>query len=211
MYIKYPRTYHFPFSPGATSDDKILSTMDDLYGREVVVTEKMDGECTTIHSSGYTHARSIDSRSHESRDWVKRFANQIAHNIPPGWRICGENLYAQHSLPYDDLLSYFYGFSIWDDHNDCLNWYDTVYLFEELGITTVPVLYRGPFIEKKIIQLTEDLDLTKQEGLVVRITNTFNMADFSTVVAKWVRREHVQTDDHWMNQPVIPNKLRQKK
>ena len=45
---KYPRTYHVPWSPGATSDDKKLPEQwfyaDGWAGSEIVITEKMDGE-----------------------------------------------------------------------------------------------------------------------------------------------------------------------
>lgn len=30
----------------------------------------------------------------------------------------------------------------------------------------------------------------------------------ATQVGKWVRANHVQTDDHWMHQAVVPNKLK---
>jgi hypothetical protein len=38
--VKYPRTYHSPWSPGATSDDRILPNMENFIGRRVIVTEK---------------------------------------------------------------------------------------------------------------------------------------------------------------------------
>jgi hypothetical protein len=41
---KYPRTYHFPFSPGTTSDDRIAKNTNILYKRPVIITEKLDGE-----------------------------------------------------------------------------------------------------------------------------------------------------------------------
>ena len=30
---KYPRTYHFPFSEGATADDKIMKDANAFYGK----------------------------------------------------------------------------------------------------------------------------------------------------------------------------------
>jgi hypothetical protein len=42
MYYKYPRTFHFPWS-NATSDDRILDSFDYFLGKQVVVTEKVDG------------------------------------------------------------------------------------------------------------------------------------------------------------------------
>ena len=59
--IKYPRTPHFPWSPGATDDDKILQDLSVFDKQPVVITEKMDGENTTIYADGYIHARSLDS------------------------------------------------------------------------------------------------------------------------------------------------------
>jgi len=206
--IKYPRTVHLPSSPGATNDDKIIRNMDAFIGEEIVITEKVDGENTTIYSNGRCHARSIDSRSHESRNWIKQFAASIAHNIPEDWRICGENLYAQHTLPYNDLLSYFYGFSVWDEKNDCISWDNTTYVFGEVGVIAVPVLYRGPFQMSLVTEIINELDLTTQEGIVMRVSRRFPFSEFSKRVAKWVRKDHVMTDVHWMHKEVTPNKLR---
>lgn len=44
MFYKYPSTPHLPFSQGLQRDDTRITTLDYLNGREVVVTEKMDGE-----------------------------------------------------------------------------------------------------------------------------------------------------------------------
>lgn len=54
---KYGRTFHLPISRGATSDDKIMSSLDGLEVHDLVVTEKMDGENTTIHSGGSHRAK----------------------------------------------------------------------------------------------------------------------------------------------------------
>ena len=69
--IKYPTTPHLPFSLGIQSDDRRVQTLDGLVGREVVVTEKMDGENTTMYVD-HIHARSLDSRHHPSRDWAMK-------------------------------------------------------------------------------------------------------------------------------------------
>lgn len=36
-----------------------------------------------------------------------------------------------------------------------------------------------------------------REGVVVRITDSFKIEDFSKYVCKYVRPNHVQTDEHW--------------
>ncbi|WP_144392573.1 RNA ligase family protein [Pleionea sediminis] len=202
--FKYPRTPHLPWSPGATSDDIRCVDTDIFIGKQVVVTEKMDGENTTIYND-HCHARSLDSRHHVSRDWVKRFQATIAHDIPEGWRICGENLFAQHSIVYDSLKSYFYGFSIWNEKNICLDWHETLHWFELLNIDTPPILYNGEWNEDQVKRLTFDTE--KVEGYVVRLVDEFSYESFGRSVAKWVRKNHVQTDQHWMHAEIVANGL----
>lgn len=202
--IKYPRTFHLPWSPGRTDDDKTLKATSHLEGKEVVITEKMDGENTTLYCHG-SHARSLDSPHHVSRDWIKQKHSEFAHDIPPGWRVCGENLYAKHSIAYEDLPSYFMVFSIWNEKNIALSWDDTVEWSKMLGLKTVPVIWRGEWDEKAVRALVHG----DTEGYVVRNVDRFHYDDFKDNVAKFVRSDHIQPDDkHWRSQQVVPNKLK---
>lgn len=203
MRTHYPRTAHLPWSPGATADDLRARGTAALAGREVVVTEKLDGENTTLYADGL-HARSLDSGHHPSRAWVKALQGRIGARIPAGRRVCGENLYARHSLGYGELDSWFYGFSVWDgDH--CLDWDRTVRILHSLGVPAPRVLWRGTYDERALRGLR--VDTARQEGYVVRTTAGFDRADFGRYVAKWVRGGHVRTDTHWMYAPVVPNGL----
>lgn len=200
-WVKYPRTYHLPWSPGVGSDDRIIEDLSHFTGEEVVVTEKMDGECTTLYRDHW-HARSVDSKSHPTRSWVANYWGGIAQDIPEGWRVCGENLYATHSIKYSDLRSYFLGFSLWDDRNFCRGWDETQEWFSLLGIESVPVLYRGRFDERRIKALSEDprlKDRGHHEGYVVRLAAAFPASRFRHAVAKYVRADHVQTSGDWLN------------
>ncbi len=52
--MKYPRTYHLPWSPGKASDDKVLQSTADFIGTPLIITEKLDGEnMFTRHSIFY--------------------------------------------------------------------------------------------------------------------------------------------------------------
>ncbi|MFL6116616.1 MAG: RNA ligase family protein [Catenulispora sp.] len=206
MRVHYPRTPHLPWSPGATADDVRVGELAGLVGRRVVVTEKMDAENTTLYRDGL-HARSLDSAHHPSRAWVKALHGRIAARIPEGWRICGENLFARHSIPYDDLDGYFYGFSVWDGER-CLDWDSTVRFLKSIGIPTPRVLFRGTFDgDERTLGKAFRLDLNRQEGYVVRAEEGFAYSEFGARVAKWVRPSHVQTDTHWMFAEVVPNGL----
>lgn len=206
MTQKYPRTYHLPFSPGLCNDDRVMKSLNGFTGHEVVVTEKLDGENTSLYRDHF-HARSLDSRHHPSRDWVKAIWGGINYRIPKDWRICGENMYATHSIHYENLKSYFYGFSVWDDKNVALDWDETVMFLDDLSIVPVPVLYRGPFVLKVLVELAISLDIKQHEGFVVRVADEIQFDRFQELTGKWVRPGHVQTSEHWLKQPMIPNKL----
>ncbi|MEV8419111.1 RNA ligase family protein [Streptomyces niveus] len=203
MRTAYPRTVHVPWSPGVGSDDVRGGDLDGLRGREVVVTEKMDGENTTLYRDGL-HARSLDSGHHPSRAWVKALQGRIGALIPDGTRVCGENLYARHSIAYEELESWFYGFSVWDGEW-CLGWDETVRVLRRLGIPAPRVLWRGVFDERALRGLK--LDPARQEGYVVRTVEGFVREEFGRRLAKWVRPHHVQTDTHWMHAAVVENGL----
>ncbi|MEV5601265.1 RNA ligase family protein [Streptomyces sp. NPDC052299] len=203
MRTHYPRTPHLPWSPGATSDDVRMTDLAALAGTEVVVTEKLDGENTTLYADGL-HARSLDSAHHPSRTWVKALQARVGPRIPQGWRICGENVFARHSLAYGSLESHFYGFSVWNGDR-CLGWDRTVEFLRSLGIPVPPVLWRGVFDEKALRALKPDTG--RQEGYVVRPAAGFPAALFGRVVGKWVRPGHVVTGTHWMHAEVVENGL----
>lgn len=209
-YVKYGRTFHLPWSPGAHDDDKTLNDVSQFYGRRVIVTKKMDGENTSAYSDGHVHARSIDSKGGEDRAWVKQFlVNNVCFNLPDGWRVCGENLWAEHSIHYDDLPSYFLGFSIWDATNRCLCWDDTVVWADLLDITLVPVLYDGIYEDCDFKAIEKSLNFDKDEGYVVRVASEFKYGEFKSSIAKFVRAGHVQTTKHWRaGRSFTPNGLK---
>lgn len=208
--VKYPRTNHLAWSPGMNGDDRLIPSMDAFVGRRVIVTEKIDGENSTIGQS-YTHARSVNSGGHPSRNLLKAFASKFQHDIPDGWRLCGENAYAVHSIAYDDLPHHFLGFSVWDDRNECLSWDDTLLYFDLLGIKSVPVLYDGIYDEKIIRGLWSEDRRDVTEGYVLRVADSFPFRDFRKCVAKFVRANHVAPNQHnWAMQAVVPNGFREK-
>lgn len=206
--VKYPRTPHLPWSPGRSGDDILLDSIQHLEKlKDVVVTEKLDGENTTLYRD-YLHARSVDSRSHASRNWLKRFHAEMSYKIPGDMRICGENLFAKHSIFYNALTSYFYVFAIFQN-DACLSWDETVEWCQKLELDPAPVLYRGKWDEKKIRACWRGASFygDEQEGYVVRNAASFSFADFKLNVAKYVRASHVQTTKPWRRDAIISNQL----
>lgn len=213
--IKYSRTYHLSWSPGMNRDDRKMPDETIFNNKQVVITEKLDGENTTMYLD-YLHARSINTDSHPSRHWVKNEWAQKGYNIPEGWRVCGENLYAKHAIHYSKangnaLKSYFYMFSIWDHNNICLSWDETKEWAELLNFELVPVLYEGKWDLDFIKGLNEKMESNPNtmEGYVVRIRDEFPYGMFKHYVGKYVRENHVQNNHgHWARQKIIPNELK---
>ncbi|MBL7827619.1 MAG: RNA ligase family protein, partial [Saprospiraceae bacterium] len=148
---KYPRTCHFPFSPGASNDDKILFDWHELLEKPVVITEKLDGENTCLKSAG------VFARSHSAPT-----RNPWAQNMWPIWErlrydldeleIFGENLYGVHSIEYQALPGYFFVFGI-RQGDTWFSWQavrETCFL---LDLQSVPVFAEGQFNEEELQQL----------------------------------------------------------
>jgi hypothetical protein len=232
--------------------------MDHFVGERVVKTLKLDGECT-MATRDCIHARSLDSKDHPSRHWVKNLWSSIRWDIPDTYTLCGENLFALHSVYYTDLPSYFFLFGIFDENYNYLPWDEVVEWADLLGLQTAPVLYDGIYDEAEIRKfeenkneteikgwgpkegvsmrdiyeitdyedtdlddyffedfrhlIIEDYPLEKfaqevQEGYVLRIADGFEYNDFDKFISKNVRKGHVQTSNFWLNETIIPNKLK---
>ena len=212
---KYPHTPHLPWSPGYDAEeDMVLESTAHWEGMQVVITEKMDGEGTSMYRDNY-HARSTSYAPHPSRSRARAIWGRVRNDIPLGWKICGENVSAKHSIGYDQLSSYFLVFSIWNERSAALSWPDTVTWCQLLGLDTVPVLWHGKWDEERCREITSGLNLEHQEGIVVRPLWEFmwdRIADPKTgVMGKWVRKGHVTTDEHWMKRPVEWNGLKKTK
>jgi hypothetical protein len=209
--VKMSRTAHLPWSEGVTSDDVLLANVNGIIG-EVVVSTKMDGECTTIgrdQDGVYCHARSLDSVAHVSQSWVRALAGRVGELLPLGWRVVGENVQAVHSISYKNLPGYFLAFGVVNDQNEFLSWDETVTWCALLEIPTVSVLYRGAFVESAVRACWRGTDeYGDQEGYVVRPLESFHYREYMTRVAKFVRKGHVTSDTHWKSQAIVGNELR---
>jgi hypothetical protein len=194
--MKYPKTPHLPFSPGCSHDDKFIESMDRLVkSPEIVITEKLDGENSYLDRNS-CHARSEQSKDHPSRHRVKALHSQIRSQIPDHIAIFGENVFAAHSIAYENLTSHFYVFAVFDkDKKLFLSWDETKELAISLGLEVVPEIYRGRYKELKKVPSSKFG--AECEGYVVRSTAAIPLDSFSFYIAKYVRANHVQTDKHW--------------
>jgi hypothetical protein len=204
-HVKYPRTLHLPWSKFVDDDDKMIKNTNHMEGREVVVTEKLDGENTTIYRD-YLHARSLSFSPHSSRGFVKALASNIGWQLPNSMRICGENVTAVHTIRYTNLATYFYVFSIWEG-SKCLSWDDTLEWCELLDLVAVPVFYKGIWDIEIIKGIAKTLT-PNCEGYVVRPVTSFQLSEFKDVVLKY-RGIEITGNHNWMAKQVEFNEFKQ--
>ena len=211
---KYPRTYHLPFSPGATKDDKKLpdSWFDNYRGKEVVITEKMDGANSGMNCVDvYARSHGAPTRDPWSRNlWDPRDGLywRIRSLIGPDEMLFGENMYGVHSIEYNRLTDYFYLFAVRNDER-WYSWDEVEEMADMLNIQRVPVIWRGVLeSEEQVAQIIRETMTEpsaygdEKEGVVMRTADSFDIYEdgqlsFPFHVCKYVRANHVQTDEHW--------------
>lgn len=211
---KYGRTYHYPFSPGTTSDDRINHYyLTDIHRIQTLVhTEKLDGENNCLSRYG------VFARSHAAptqSPWTRHLRDrweQIRHDLGD-LEVFGENLYAVHSIEYRQLEHHFYVFAI-RELDRWLSWEETRFYAHLLDFPVVPALQtvHAPFgaedLEKQVKSWAaqpsrfDSCDaLTGQpctmEGVVSRNAAGFAVDAFGQNVFKYVRAGHVRTGEHW--------------
>jgi hypothetical protein len=208
--IKYPKTFHYPFSEGLQNDDRRMEDETCFNGKDVAITIKMDGENTSMYRDGI-HARSLYAMSHSSQDFIKGFWGNIRYDIPKGWRVCGESMFARHSIEYNDLESFFYVFSVWNENNVCLSLDETLKFCEERDLKHVDILGVVRIEDNNFDVLEREYKAIVEqghEGIVVRNIKSYHFSEFQQNIAKAVRKNHVQTSKHWTT-TWVPNKLKQ--
>jgi RNA ligase len=211
---KYGRTYHYPFSPGTTSDDRINHTYwQNIQQIDTLIhTEKLDGENNCLSRHG------VFARSHAAPT-VSPWTNQIRQkwelikNDLGNLEIFGENLFAIHSIEYQQINSHFYVFGV-REFDRWLSWEETKFYAQMLDFETVPVIKTiQNFADENVFKqdilsiisqpsVFDSVDFQTQqpcmmEGIVSRNTGEYLVGDFEKNVFKYVRKGHVKTDEHW--------------
>lgn len=212
---KYGRTYHYPFSPGTTSDDRISTDYWENLSKisQLIHTEKLDGENNCLSKYG------VFARSHATptvSPWTKNLREKwslLKHDLGD-YEIFGENLYAIHSIIYPEIDQHYFVFGI-RENGKWLSWEETQFIANFFDFPTVPVIANSVTPKEKSAFEQEVTGLVSypgtygsvdvqtgqsctMEGIVTRNAKAFEVADFRKNVWKYVRKGHVKTDEHWI-------------
>lgn len=201
---------HLPFSPGSTSDDKFMSneTFEGFSGHELIYTEKLDGSNVCLTRNNVFSRSHGGAPGHISFDRLKLFHSVIQNEIWDNLSVFGEWCFAVHSIEYSMLQHHLNIFGIRDDlTEEWWSWDDVSDYADFIRVPTVPVILRGAVkSSEEIKNIVENFASFSsaygpvREGLVIRRADKF--IDLSSSVGKWVRKNHVQTDEHWTRKAV---------
>lgn len=188
--MKFPRTPHLPGSKG-TSDDL---HMNYHYNGMVIATEKMDGSNIMMNREHFITRKGASSR-YSLGEWASpmyQVFNNIGYKIPKNIWIAGEFLHWRKTINYNQLDSSYMMFGA-IKNNKVLSWEDTKNLSQDLGIPLVKELSSIDTFDKVLLQAHKNWD-TEKEGFVIRPIDSFQLPQYSTMVAKWVRSDFTPTE-----------------
>ena len=233
---KYPSTRHllplyWQSERGTASqrtgrDDTGLSSVDSFLDVPLVATVKMDGSNAMLvkDEDNPVRARNGSDAAHESFDHLKQlyWQKDVYSELPSHLQVFGEWLYAKHSIKYEGeiaLRDYFQVFGVFDTrYNLWLSWPETEYWANKLGFVTTPLVEEHTldknFIsnEQEFVQhFTEQAERVVDmghEGIVIRWKFPFHYGQFGEALGKYVRPNHVKTDEHWSHKRIEQNECR---
>jgi len=214
---KYGRTYHYSFSLGTTSDDRINHEWWENISKieEVINTEKMDGENNCLSQFGIFARSHAAPTVHPWSNFLKPKWSAMQKDLESmDMEIFGENMYAVHSIRYPELEEHFYTFAI-RQNGIWLSWSEVEEWSKFFDFKTVPVIcrskpkdYTEESFREHILKMISNPSRFKSidmrtnlacpmEGVVTRNIESFPIELFKENVFKYVRKNHVSTGEHW--------------
>ena len=143
--VKYPSTPYWPWSPAIGRDVDVHPNPGRFVGESVVVTEKLDGGSTLLHS-GKVYARSVSAPS--DGKWMAMAKKHHAWKVnEPDVYLYGEDIYAVHSIAYGPVAEEdtFHAFALRNGDGVFAAFAEVEAYANCREIPVVPVLFRGCF------------------------------------------------------------------
>jgi len=221
MFRKYEKTYRI-LVPQIVIKGKHYLSKDEakkLLGGNVLITEKLDGANVGIirHKDTFKLQKRgslVDDSEHYQfnffKAWIYRNYDKIMQ-IPRNTILYGELMVCKHTIFYDQLPDFFIPFAWFDKKTS--TYYsrkELEELCEQIGLTPVPVLYKG-FADRNslfdLIPEKSNFGSGMSEGLVV--WNYKNGMRGKVVRPEF--QKFMNNDGHWARRKITVNKLKDKK
>jgi len=192
-----------PYLDNSPSQGRLGIFLSAFIGEHITVTEKMDGEITSLYKSGYFHSRSLTRTPHWSRTRFSAKALEYALILKDGESLVFENMQGTHTVEYNDLESYHY-LLYFIRGRVVRSVKETTKTAEANGLTMPTVLFSG------VLKSHRDLVglAGYREGYVIRLSRSFPYDQLSRFSGKCVVGGFVQSDEHWFAGRKKENQLR---
>lgn len=221
MFRKYEKTYRI-IVPQVNLPGKLSLSKDEansLLNGEVIVEEKLDGANTGIirHKQGFSLQKrgSLVGQSEHAQfqyfhNWSSYQNYDKLMNLPNGFIVYGELMYACHTVYYDELPDYFLVFDIintkkerWmdrDERDDFCNQYK---------LHQVPLINKGYFHLDELYGMIPDksnFGNEPAEGIVIKRYTKKGYIRTKLVRPEFVKR--LEENEHWIHSSLKVNKLK---
>jgi hypothetical protein len=159
--MKYPRIAHVPFSSKTDPDD--FFTEMEIFGREWIVTEKVDGaQISAQFIDGAPDVRNrntdilhggADRQFHPFPAWLAVHFDALREMLGDRYILFGEWLFHVHTEHYTSLPDWFMGFDVLDkETGEFLPFDEATRVIESAGLRHVPVLGKAIIKDEKHVR-----------------------------------------------------------
>jgi ATP-dependent RNA circularization protein (DNA/RNA ligase family) len=220
--VKYPRTPHLKGSRVQPGDEDLAAIdASALQNLPLVIEEKLDGANSgigfdadgTLVLQSRGHALTGGPRERQFdlfKRWASTHQEPLRQLLGSRYLMYGEWLYARHTIYYDELPHYFLEFDILDrEAGEFLSTDRRHTMLAGSPVRSVPVLGRGPVADwERLLGPSRCSSSEPMEGLYIKWEADGRVQGRY----KYVRREFLQavedSEGHWMDRPIEPNRLR---
>jgi ATP-dependent RNA circularization protein (DNA/RNA ligase family) len=218
---KFPSTPHLTLLGDIdVRSDKLMSDLErDAFLRtELIVEEKIDGANLgiSIDDDGNVRAQNrggyldlpAGGQWKKLKAWLDERTDLLFEILSNRYILFGEWCYAQHSVYYDQLPDWFFGFDIFDKNEE--RFFSTARrddFFSRMNIYQNPRIAAGHFSLTKLKALLSTSQYSNEpaEGLYLR----HDQGEWLAGRAKLVRPAFVQSQEqHWLRSGIRPNRLK---
>ena len=221
--LKFPRTPHVTGSRIQPGDEDLPAVAADaVEGHSLIVEEKLDGSNAAVSFDGEGRLI-LQSRGHaltggpreRQFDLFKRWANHhvvsFRNTLGSRYVMYGEWLFARHTVAYDLLPHYFMEFDIYDRETQrFLDTNSRMSLLEGGPVHSVPVIAHG--VVGRLDQLIGPSSCSStelMEGLYLKREEAGHVIERFKYVRAAFLQAVADSETHWMDRPIEPNRLRE--
>lgn len=209
------KTKYSPENKKCLTKEEIKELLDGT----VYIEEKMDGGTCGISKNGYNPhiqgRRRVVPLGENSKpfygihSWAARNYVKIMM-IPDNWIVYGEWLRAEHRIFYDSLTDFFIAFDVYDG-KEYLNYEENTLFLKEIGLAQAPlVCIKKDITVEDVLWLIENPRYNESRLSSTEIFEGVIIKNYDKgLVGKCIKREFDDAlDKHWLETPVIENRLK---